>query len=182
MLALTMAFALLCGCGNSAENKEKFSTWRESYLAAADHETEAVVTSSDDTLACEYTLRYAQTADGETVEVLAPESVTRVKATVADDGARLEYDGVQLDTGTALSGKLSPLMSLPTLSRFLKNGHLSSVWTEKRDGEAYFVSELQSGDGARLRLWQKQSDMTPVYAELRSDEKTEIIMNITKFA
>lgn len=182
MLALTMAFALLCGCGSTAENREQFNSWRANYLAAGGHETEAVVVSSDDALACEYTLSYAQTADGETVEVLAPESVAKVKATVREDGARLEYEGVQLDTGTALSGKLSPLMSLPTLQRFLKDGHLESVWTEKEDGETYKVAELQSGDGARLRLWQRESDMTPVYAEMRSGEKTEIKMNITKFS
>ena len=183
LFALTMTFALLCGCGGSGnEEKKAFESWRQTYAAAQAHESEAVVTASDDTRACEYTLRYEKGADGETVEVLAPETVAKVKATVQDDGARLEYDGVQLDTGTALEGKLSPLMSLPALARFIQKGHVESVWTEKKDGESYNVTELENGEGAHLRLWQQQSDLTPVYAELRSGERVEIKMNITKFA
>ena len=89
--------------------------------------------------------------------------------------------GVQLDTGTALQGRLSPLMSLPTLSRFLREGHVESVWNEKMDGETLRVVELEDGDGVRLRLWQS-ADGTPVHAELRSGERVEITMNITKFS
>lgn len=183
LLALAMTLVLLCGCsGGGHEEKKAFESWRQNYAVAQTHESEAVVTSSDDTRACEYTLRYEKSAEGEGVEVIAPETVAKVKASVQDDGARLEYDGVQLDTGTALAGKLSPLMALPTLARFLEKGHIESAWTEKRDGESYNVTELEDGEGAHLRLWQKQSDLVPVYAELRSGERVEIKMNITKFA
>ncbi|MGI5978573.1 MAG: hypothetical protein ACOX66_03630 [Oscillospiraceae bacterium] len=181
MLALTMAFGLLTGCGGKAEEKTAFESWRQSYAAAETHEMQAVITASDDTRACEYTLHYTQDSEGETVEVLSPETVAKVKATVKDDGARLEYDGVALDTGTTLEGRLSPVMALPTLSRFLKDGHIENLWTEKRDGESFQVTELENNDGARLRFWQA-ADGTPVYAELRSGERVEIKMNLTKFS
>jgi len=176
-----MTFLLCSGCGGGTEEKTAFESWRQSYAAAESHEIEAVIKASDDTRAGEYQLRYSAGPEGETVEVLAPETIAKVKAAVADDGARLEYDGVQLDTGTALQGRLSPLMSLPTLSRFLREGHVESVWNEKMDGETLRVAELEDGDGVRLRLWQS-ADGTPVHAELRSGERVEITMNITKFS
>ncbi len=181
LLALTMTFALLSGCGGGAKEKTAFEAWRQSYAAAESHEIEAVVKASDDTRAVEYKLRYHAGTDGETVEVLAPETVASVKARVADDGARLEYDGVQLDTGTALAGRLTPLLSLPTLSRLLKTGHVESVWTEKRDGERCSAAELGDGSGVRLRLWQNDGG-APVFAELRSGDRVEISVNITKFS
>ena len=177
-----MTLFLLCGCGGSrGEERKAFETWRQSYAAADTHGIEAVVTASDDTRAVEYKLRYSLDPNAETIEVLAPESLAKIKATVRDDGARLEYDGVVLDTGTALEGKSSPLMSLPTLARILKSGHVTSVWTEKKDGETYRVAELENGAGTTARLWQ-QSDGTPVYAELRGGERVEIKMNVTKFS
>ena len=182
LLALTMTLLLLSGCGGGGEEERKaFDTWRQGYAAGLTHEIEAVVTASDDTRAVEYKLRYSLSGDGETIEVLAPDSLAKIKAAVRDDGARLEYDGVALDTGTALTGRLSPLMSLPTLSRLLKSGHITSVWTEKKDGENYRAAELENGAGITARIFQK-SDGTPVWAELRGGEHVAIKMNITKFS
>ena len=182
LLALTMTLLLLCGCGGAGgEERKAFDLWRQGYAAGQTHGIEAVVTASDDARAVEYTLRYSLSGDGETVEVLAPGSLAKIKAAVRDDGARLEYDGVALDTGTALAGRLSPLLSLPTLSRLLQSGHVSSVWTEKRDGESYRVTELENGAGTTARLWQR-GDGTPVWAELRGGERAALKINLTKFS
>ena len=181
LLALMISLTIMCGCSKSARYEEKYNGWKENWLKSAEHSIEGVVTASDDEKVNEYTLLYKQNAEGETVEVLSPELIADVKAQVLEDNVALSYDGAILDTGSALTGKLSPLMALPALAEALKEGHPENSWSEKKDGTELVVTELEMPDGTLTTLWQRSSDMMPVYADVTSGDKVRIKIEITKF-
>lgn len=180
MLALTICLFMLCGCSKSEKYEEMYTGWRDSFLAAAEHSIEAVVTAQDENKVGEFTLLYTLNADGETIEVLAPEMIAKVKARLENGEAGLSYDGVILETGSALSEQLSPLMSLATFMDILAEGHPESSWREKEDNAELVVTELEMPDGMIMTLWQNSGDMCPVYAEIRSADRVEIKIKFTK--
>lgn len=180
LLALTISLVILCGCSASAKYEEMFQSWRTGFLALEAHEIEAVVTASDADTVCDYTLLYTVAGETQTIEVLAPELIARVCASIEKGETRLSFDGVMLDTGSELTGSLSPLTSLPHLMEMLREGHLESSWRENREGIEYVVTELEMPDGAILCFWQESGDMRPVYADIRGADRTELKLVFTK--
>ena len=181
MLALTISLIIMCGCSKSAKYEGKYTDWRAGWLTLSEHQIEAAVTSSDDEKICEYTLLFTQDAEGETVEVLAPELIANIKAHIGKEEVTLSYDGVMLETGSSLSDNLSPLMAIPLFMDIITEGHLENAWSETSDGTELAVSELEMPDGTIMTLWQRSSDMTPIHADIRSGDKVEIKIDIIKF-
>ena len=182
LLALTICLVLLCGCSASAKYKEQFQSWRGGFLSLESHEIEAVITTSGQDTISDYTLLYTSAEDGsQTVEVLAPALVAKIRASIEKDGAKLSFDGAILETGEAITEGLSPLMSLPRLLEALKEGHIEASWRESREGIYLVVTELELPNGTILSFWQEEEGMRPVYAELRGAEQTELKMSFTKF-
>lgn len=182
LLALMITLTVLCGCSRSEKYEEAFSSWRQNCLSINEHEIEAVVTASDDKKICEYTILYNLNKDGETVEVLAPEMIAKVKAHVDEkDEARLSYDGVVLDTGSVLSKNLSPLMALPVFMDIVKEGHIENAWKEKKDDSEYIAADMEMPDGTIMTLWLSADEMAPAYAEVRNRDRVEIKIDIKNF-
>ena len=180
LLALMICLVILCGCSKSEKYEGKFTTWRDSYISLAEHSIEAVVTASDEDKVCEYTLLYTMNADGEAVKVLAPELIADITAHIEKDGTRLSFEGAMLETGSTLSENLSPLMALPTFMDIIKDGHTENSWRETKDEKELLVTELEMPDGTIMTLWQNSTDMSPVYADVRSGDRVEIKINFTK--
>jgi len=180
LLALTICLLVLCGCSKSEKYEEMYSKWRDNYISLEDHSIEAVVTASDENKVCEYTLLYCRNTDGETVQVLAPELIADISAHIEIDGTRLSYDGAMLETGSTLSENLSPLMALPTFVDIIEEGHCENSWRETKDEKELLVTELEMPDGTMMTLWQNSTDMSPVYADIRSGDRVEVKINFTK--
>lgn len=181
LIALMISLTLFCGCSESAKSEEKFTDWRNAYLEVSEHTIEAAVTASDNDKVCEYTLLYTRNAEGESVEVISPELIANIKAQLGEKEVSLSYDGAMLDTGSALTKNLSPLMALPTLMKVLKEGHVENTWSEKENKTALTVTELEMPDGTIMTIWQRSSDMTPMHVDVRSGERVEIKIDIKKF-
>ncbi len=181
LLALTITLGLLCGCKSTTQNATAFSSWRQSCLSAETHKIEAEVTASDEENAINYTLSYVKTAEEETIEVLSPELIATVKAHLKAGASSLEYDGAVLDTGSALSEILSPMMALPTFMDIIEQGHTETVWQEKKDGTSYLVTELEMPDGIMMTLWLCGEPLTPAYAEIRSADKVEVTIKLNQY-
>ena len=181
LLALMISLTMMCGCSKSAAYEVKYTDWRAGYLNSTEHQIEAKVTSSDDDMVNEYTLLYTLNAEGETVEVLSPELIANIKAHIKEEEVELSYDGAMLETGSTLTKNLSPLMSLPTMVDVIKEGHPENSWIEKKEETKYVVTELEMPDGMIMTLWQRSSDMIPIYADVRTDNRVEVKISITKF-
>jgi len=181
LLALMISLIIICGCSKSEKYEEQFTTWRNGCISTANHEIKAEVSATDKDKVCDYTILYNSSLDGETVKVLAPELITQIGAEIKEGETRLTYDGAVLDTGSALTGRLSPLMALPTFMSVIKDGHAGNSWNEESNGTEMLVTELEMPDGMIMTLWQNSGDFTPVHAELRSDNTVEVKINITQF-
>lgn len=176
MLAL-MIILPLCGCGGSQQAQEDFTQWRESFSQAGEHGITAQVRFSQDGAVSEYLLSYMLTSQEETVEVLEPELIAKVKAHMEGEAPRLSFDGVILEAGGSVED-ISPMTAMPLFMDFVLSGHLEGVWTEKKDGQELIVSELERDDGSKMTLWQSAADMTPLYAEIRGNSAVEAAIDI----
>ena len=176
MLAL-MIILPLCGCGGSQQAQESFLQWRESFSQAEEHGMTAHIRFSQDESVGEYLLSYTLNSQEETVEVLEPELIAKVKAHMEGEKPRLSFDGVILDAGGSIED-ISPMTALPLFMDFVLSGHLEGVWTEKKDGQELIVSELERDDGSKMTLWQSAADMTPLYAEIRGGNAVEAAIDI----
>lgn len=152
LLLLTISLIIMCGCSNAAKHEGRYTDWRLGVIEASEHEIEAVVASSDDEKVCEYTLLYTQDAQGETVEVLAPELIANIKAHIGEDKVTLSYDGVLLETGSTLPENLSPLMATAVFMDIIREGHFENAWRETLDETELIVTELEMPDGTIMTL------------------------------
>lgn len=122
-----------------------------------------------------FTLGYEENAEGGTVTVIAPELIKGVKAHVSPGGTSLEYDTVVLDTGALDNFGLSPMSSLPVLLGAMRTGHLDSHWEEN----GMTVLQLEPEDELKCRVWFEPESMTPTQAELISQGRVTVYMEIS---
>ena len=120
-------------------------------------------------------LSYEEDGEGGRVTVLAPELIRGVSASVKPGSSTLEYDSVVLDTGSLDSFGLSPLSSLPAMLRAMRLGHVDSIWEE--DGKT--VVMLEPDDELRCTVWFSKPDMHPLRAELITDGRVRVYIDIS---
>ncbi len=174
LLALTISLVLLTGCKSTEKYEEKFTQWKTNYLDVQEQEFDAEVSVSDDEGVCRYKLHYQRNGEEQTMQVLEPELISKVKAQLKDDKAQLVYEGAILDTGSIVPEQMSPMMALPTYMKFLKEGHFETGWKETVEDVEMLVTELELPDGSKMTLWQRAQEMTPAVATIRSDKKVEL--------
>ena len=122
-----------------------------------------------------FALSYEEDGEGGRVTVLAPELIRGVSARVKPGSSTLEYDSVVLDTGSLDSFGLSPLSSLPAMLRAMRLGHVDSIWEE--DGKT--VVTLEPDEELRCAVWFSTPDMRPLRAELITDGRVRVYIDIS---
>ena len=122
-----------------------------------------------------FTLAYEQDGEGGRVTVMAPELIRGVSASVKPGSATLEYDSVVLDTGSLDSFGLSPLSSIPTMLRAMRDGHVDSIGEE--DGKR--VVTLVPDEELKCSVWFNKTDMRPLRAELVTDGRVTVYVEIS---
>ena len=120
-------------------------------------------------------LAYEEDGEGGRVTVLAPELIRGVSARVKPGSSTLEYDSVVLDTGSLDSFGLSPLSSLPAMLRAMRQGHVDCIWEE--DGKTAVT--LEADDALRCTVWFSEPDMRPMRAELITDGRVTVFVDIS---
>lgn len=98
--------------------------------------------------ACEYTLSFARKDGTDTIEVLAPESVAGITATVEQGSAGVSYEGKYLDTLLPYYWGASPIDALSALFDAVKD--LTPVWYDLSD-KTLTAEYLSSYDNAEIR-------------------------------
>lgn len=169
-LALSL---LLSGCGDKAV--------RESFENLSGELCEKELISFTAELRCEYedkkldfTLGYEEDSEGCSVTVVAPELIRGIRAHARAGETTLEFDGVMLDTGPLNDYGLSPMSALPLLIDAVKSGYIDSVWEENGECAALIIPD----DHLNVQLHLDKYTMRPVYAELISDGKVSVFINI----
>ncbi len=124
-----------------------------------------------------FVLSYEEDTEGGRVTVQAPELIRGVSAHVSPGSSTLEYDSVVLDTGSLDSFGLSPLSSLPAMLRAIRTGHIDSVWEEDGKRAALFEPD----DELRCTVWFGKSDMHPMRAELITDGRVTVYIELSEW-
>jgi len=178
LLPLLLGLCLLMtGCGKS-RGEEAFDAFsdRINHLEALTFT--AQVRAEYEHKTARFTLSYREDADGAVVTVLAPELIAGIEGHVRPDGTTLEYDRVVLDTGSLDALGLSPMSSLPVFVHALRMGHCDSCWEE--DGKT--VLQLVPDDDLKCTVWFDKSDMTPLRAELITDGRVTVVLELHDWA
>ena len=176
-LALTISLVLMTGCKSRAQQEEHFTSWREQFLLSEEIQLTAEITASEEESTSRYKLHYEKTGDTESVEIIEPELISKVKAYMKDGKTELSYDGAILETGSVVGERLSPMTALPVFVEFLEEGYLKGAWIEKTDGENTLVAELELADGSRMLLWIDEASGEAVAASIRSGEVAELMID-----
>lgn len=175
MIILSLCTALtLTGCGKN-RGESDYRAFAERINALKALSFTAQVRAEYEHKTARFGLSYEENEEGGRVTVLAPELIKGVSARVRPGSSTLEYDTVVLDTGSLDSFGLSPLSSLPALVRAMKLGHVDSVWEE--DGKTVVL--LEPDDTLRCTVWFSKGDMRPMRAELITDGRVTVYVEIS---
>ena len=165
---------LLCSCGKK-RGEGDYRAFAARLDALNSLSFTAQVRAEYEHKTARFTLAYEENGEGGRVTVIAPELIRGVSACVKPGSSTLEYDSVVLDTGSLDSFGLSPLSSLPTMLHAMRSGHVDSVWEE--DGKRVVL--LVPDDALRCSVWFDKADMTPLRAELITDGRVTVYVEIS---
>lgn len=116
-----------------------------------------------------FTLRFDYARDAvSTIEILAPEEVKGIKATIEAGQTELAYDGLMLETGPLPGTGLTPVDALPVIVQTWGHGYMSSTGVEKIDGVSYVrivYKSTVSGVEVEHSAWFDQRTYQPLKAE-----------------
>lgn len=195
-LCLLMIPALLlsaCQGGGSGEAMaeqtadEAARQVRTEYLGAAGCGGTVEVTADYGLRVYDFTLDFTWRRAGETVfTVTAPEELAGLTARIADGEARLEFDGVSLDTGDLTGEGLTPMELLPAVMEYTGEGYMAECVFEQLDGnEALRVlfrdPDREAGSGTECVLWFNRADHALLRAELSWDGTLVLSGSFTRF-
>ncbi|MEG1682579.1 MAG: hypothetical protein RRY95_05210 [Oscillospiraceae bacterium] len=171
---------LLWGCGKTEAAPEL----RTRYETLQTCEMEAVVSCTWDDEVRDYRLHCAyDRAGSSTIEVLEPENLAGVTATVEGDSLQLAYDDAVLSAGT-ING-LSPADCLPRLM-----GTLGEGWLLAESRETWgdipclrLTFDTTGADGGKIvdTIWLGLADGAPVHGETAVAEEIIFQVEFTKF-
>ncbi|MBP3633111.1 MAG: hypothetical protein J6J43_00870 [Oscillospiraceae bacterium] len=115
----------------------------------------------------EFTADVRYSPEETVVEITSPEELQGIRAKVTEDGAKLEYDGVELTFGTLANGKVSPMSAPWLLVQCWIGEYISHAGA---DGELERVTYLRGYDDEEIMLdtW-LNVDGIPAYAEVAYD-------------
>lgn len=148
-LSLTVLIMfMLCGCSSADKQMENFESWRQGVDEVS---FTAVVTVSNGDMAAEYELECSCAPEETKVEIISPEKLKGITASVSEDENRLEFDGLVLDLGE-LDG-VSPIGALPAMVEAIRNGYVESCYNEKIDGKPLTVFQFSPVGELVLHLW-----------------------------
>ena len=170
---LLLPTLLLSGCSNGA--KTGFERFR-ALLPDAVHVTAELRCEYDDR-SVSFTLHCDETDEGYHVSVLSPQEIAGVSVKLGAEMSQLSLDSITLDCGDLNDFGLSPVTALPTLLRALREGHAESYWTE---GD-HTLCDLTFDDHVSAEVTLSET-LSPLSAELRSDGRVRVFINLTNWS
>ena len=185
---LMMTLCLLSGCGGGGGGESgEGASLRQAYQDMAGADLTADLSFTWNGQVREYTLACAYVPAGKsTVEVLAPESLAGVKATVDGETLALTYEDTCLDAGTVSDQALSPAAVLPQLLDALREGWLLEESREKWGDTPCLrlTVDTTGSEGGKVlwTVWLEEETGLPVHGEVAVDDEIIFQVEFTDFA
>ena len=181
MTALCLALAACGGGTDRAERTEELQL-RFQELSAA--QVEAELTCHYGGEVRNYTLRCAYAPEQSEVEVLAPEELAGISATLSGEELTVAYDGVLLDAGLYSGTEISPMWAVPSMLRAMGEGYPLEYGQEELDGAAYLRVTFEMTDGAGGKRYYAvwlDGEGVPRRGEIALDDTVVYTAEFTKF-
>lgn len=185
LFALMMTLCLsLAGCGGETAEKQETEELQMKFqnLSAATVEAELTCHYGDEVRT--YTLRCSYTPEESTVEVLAPEDLAGISATLTGEALTLQYDGILLDAGIYSGTEISPMWAVPSMLRAMGEGYPLEYGQEELDGAAYLRVTFEMTDGAGGKRYYAvwlDGEGVPRRGEIALDDTVVYTAEFTKF-
>lgn len=180
VLMITALF--LGGCGGTAALEKGFEEACARRVEAGCVAFTAEVTAELTDSVFECTLACSRSGEETTVEVLAPENISGIKAHVKAGETEIEYEGVILAVADPEKGEISPLEAMPMLMDALTRGHARSIWKESDGERELAAAEVFLTDTEYALLWLEGENFTPVNMELVSGSRAVVKCKISSFS
>ena len=185
LFALMMTLCLsLAGCGGETAEKQETEELQMKFqnLSAATVEAELTCHYGDEVRT--YTLRCSYTPEESTVEVLAPEELAGISATLTGEALTLQYDGILLDAGIYSGTEISPMWAVPSMLRAMGQGYPLETGREALgETECLRVTfEMTSSDGGKqyTAVWFDENGI-PLQGEITLEETVVYTAVLTQF-
>ena len=185
LFALMMTLCLsLTGCGGETAEKQETEELQMKFqnLSAATVEAELTCHYGDEVRT--YTLRCSYTPEESTVEVLAPEDLAGISATLTGEALTLQYDGILLDAGIYSGTEISPMWAVPSVLRAMGQGYPLETGREALgETECLRVTfEMTSSDGGKqyTAVWFDENGI-PLQGEITLEETVVYTAVLTQF-
>ena len=170
LLALMTALSLtLCSCGVGQTAEEKALELQEEYAAWDTLTITADVTADYGDRVYDFKLRYTGNDTEGTIEVLEPEAIAGLTATVSPDGSSLSFDGAELSLGELSSDGLSPMDCLPMMIEQWSKGFVDRAETDSINGTDTLAVTYTVSENEYLITWFEADTNLPVRAEIYFD-------------
>lgn len=176
-LLLLLLCLLLCGCGKQDPTQEALD-FRTALLETGGCSFCAQVSAEDGEQVYIFTLHCIWEDGSAQLEVLEPESIAGIRATVEVGSTKLEFDGATLDFGSLAGGQLSPVAAPWLLACCWQSEYIA--WSGA-DGQQRRVTYLRGYEDEELAVDTWFFDRIPVYAEMSWNGRRCLCVTIREF-
>ena len=161
MICVLMISLLLSACAAAeGETADDLALkLRGEYLAAERCSGTACVTADYGQRVYQYELEFQSNEEETLLTLTAPETVAGLTARLSwKEGSVLEYDGAVIETGPLNQDGLTPVSSIPSMLRTVREGYLDAcVLEESEEGTTLRLTprdpEQDPGKGTETVLW-----------------------------
>ena len=161
MICVLMISLLLSACAAAeGETADDLALkLRGEYLAAERCSGTACVTADYGQRVYQYELEFQSNEEETLLTLTAPETVAGLTARLSwEEGSVLEYDGAVIETGPLNQDGLTPVSSIPSMLRTVREGYLDAcVLEESEEGTTLRLTsrdpEQDPGKGTETVLW-----------------------------
>lgn len=186
LLALGMIGVFLCtGCvGKGRSPDSQMQAVQAAYRAMTGCAGQVEITADYGQRVYRYTAELAASKEKGTLTVTKPENIAGTVLTWSDGETQLEYDNVELDTGSLSDSGLSPADAFPCILNACQTGAVIDCCMETQETGEVLCATLDC-DGAgesEISCWFRTGDYGLLRAELSRNGAAAVMMEFTTFS
>ncbi len=182
LLALTLACALLTGCGGGeASATDRVDEVRASYSSLTAYTASAAITANCNGRVYSYEADFSGDLTSGVMTVTGPDNIAGCSVSWEENGTVLDWEQVALDTGDLNGDGLSPVDAMPALLNCATTGLLLECSLEAEGAELYAEFENPENPACTALCWFDLSTHSLLRAELTSEGQTLVTMVFDRF-
>ena len=177
-LLLLIVFTMTGCAGHTPKTGQQALDFRTALMEQGGCSFTAQITADYGSRVYSFTVDCVNEKDRTQIQVLEPESIADIRATVSADGTKLAFDGAELDFGKLANGHVSPITA-PWLIHHCWIGEYIA-WSGN-DGDLERVTYLSGYDEEELTVDTWFSDGIPIRSEVVYDGVRCLVLELSDF-